>query len=109
MKIYEFTLIPDDKERPIKIVYDNGVKFRETGDCTIEMVKHLTPMESEGLLMDLFGTTDVRVLDCSDMAEEEFNKIVDRFADIPTVNPITYDELVKAMELFEKNKEPTDA
>ena len=77
MKIREFTFVPEDKDRPIKMVYEDDFKAIQTNDCTIEVVKRLTPMESEKLLNDIFGTTDVGILDCSDIADEEIDKIVE--------------------------------
>lgn len=76
MKIREFTFIPEDKEKPIKMVYEDDSGFVKTNDCTIEYVKRLTPMESEQLLKEMFGTTNIGVLDCSDMTDEEIDRIV---------------------------------
>lgn len=94
MKICEFTFIPEDKDKPIKMVYEDDFKVIQTGDYTIETIRRLTPMELE----NMFGTTDVGILDCGDMFDEEIDRIVDRFNSIPRENLIPYSELVKAME-----------
>lgn len=75
MKICEFTFITEDKERPIKMVYEDDFKVMQTDDFTIETVRRLTPMESEQLLENMFGSTDIGVLDCSDMSQEEIDRI----------------------------------
>ena len=98
MKIREFTFVPEDKERPIKMVYEDDFKVIQTDDCTIEAVRRLTPMESEQLLKDMFGGTDIGILDCSDMSQEEIDKIVDKFCDIPEVYPIRAEDLKKILE-----------
>ena len=67
MKIREFTFIPENKDKPIKIVFEDDLKVIQTNDCTIEVIKRLSPMESEKLLKDMFSTTDIGVLDCSDI------------------------------------------
>ena len=67
MKIREFTFIPENKDKPIKMVFEDDLKVIQANDCTIEVIKRLSPMESEKLLKDMFGTTDIGVLDCSDI------------------------------------------
>lgn len=67
MKIREFTFITEDKDKPIKIVFEDDFKVIQTNDCTIEVLKILSSMESKKLLKDMFGTTDIGVLDCSDI------------------------------------------
>jgi len=101
MKFREFTFVPEDKDKPIKVVYEDDFKVIQTNDCTIEIVKRLTPMESEKLLNDMFGTTDVGILDCSDMTDEEIDRIVEEFNNIPEVYPVTNKELQKILERLE--------
>lgn len=55
-------------------------------------------MEAEKLLNDIFGTTNVTVLDCSDMTEEEIDRIAEEFNSIPEVYPITTEDLRKVLE-----------
>lgn len=69
MKIREFTFITENKDKPIKMVFEDDLKVIQTNDCTIEVLKRLSSMESEKLLKDMFGTTDIGVLDCSDIKE----------------------------------------
>lgn len=76
MKFREFTFIPECKDKPIKVIYEDNSGFIKTNDCTIEYLRRLTPMESEAVLMGMFGTTDIGVLDCSDMTDEEINSII---------------------------------
>ena len=74
MKFCECVFIPEDKDRPIKIVYENDGVI-EISDCTIEYTRKLSPIESENLLRNMFGTIDVGMIDCSDMSDEEIDKI----------------------------------
>lgn len=46
---------------------------------------------------NIFGTTELAMLDCSDMTEEEINRIIEKFNSIPEVYPISRNDLVKAM------------
>ena len=61
MKLSEFIFVPEDKDRPIKVVYENDGLI-EVDDCTIEYTRRLSPTESEKLFRDMFGTTDVGVI-----------------------------------------------
>lgn len=83
MKIHEFTFVPEDRDKPIKVVYEDDFKATRTDGFIIEIAKKLTHTESEKLLNDMFGTTNVGILDCSYMSDEEFNKIVDKWNSIP--------------------------
>lgn len=67
MKIHEFTFVTEDRSKPIKMVFEDDVKVIQTSDCTIEVIKKLSSMESEKLIKDMFGTTDIGVLDCSNI------------------------------------------
>lgn len=66
MKFREFTFIPEDKDMPIKAVYEDDNRFIEIDDCIIEYRRKLSPMEAEKVFRDMFGTTDVGVIniDC---------------------------------------------
>lgn len=68
-----------DRDRPVKMIYEDDAKIIQTNDYTLEYTRKLSPMEAEKLFMDLFGTTDVGILDCSDMSDEEFKRIVDKY------------------------------
>lgn len=83
MKFREFTFVPKDRDKPIKAVYEDDFKVVQTDDFIIEIAKKLTHTESEKFLDDMFGTTDVGILDCSYMSDEEFNRIVDKWNSIP--------------------------
>lgn len=76
MEICEFAFIPEDKEKPIKIVFENDSDFVETDDCMIEYIKRLSSMDSEQFLKKMFGLTNICVFDCSDMTDEEIDRIV---------------------------------
>ena len=85
---------PDDK--PIKVVYEGDIKV-EGRDNEIIVSQKLSEMMAENLLMELFGTTDVGILDCSNMTEEEhaeIDRIVDEFNKIGCTSfQVTADEL----------------
>lgn len=76
-------IFPKEKDKTIKIVGKDSVKVSMVGDNTFEITKRLTPMETEALLKDVFGTTDVGVLDCDNMSDEEFYRIIDELNNIP--------------------------
>lgn len=69
MKIREFIFIPEE--------------LVQVDDCTLEYRKKLSLVESEKLLKDMFGTTNVGILDCSDMSDEEIDEITDKLNSIP--------------------------
>ncbi len=103
MKIREFTFVPEDKDHPIKIVYEDDLKITHIDDCTFEITGKVYGIEAEKIITNIFGTTNLGVLDCSDMSDEEINGIADKWNSIPEEYPITHDDLVKAMEIAEKN------
>ena len=87
MKIHEFVFIPENKDKPIKVVYENAVRLTRIDDCTIEYTKRLTPMETERLFMDLFGTTDVGVVCCEDASEHAYYcPTCERFLDLTEID-----------------------
>lgn len=53
---------------PIKIVIEDDIKTIGDGDI-VKIEKRLSPMEVEKLFIDLFGTTNVGTLDCSDITD----------------------------------------
>ena len=59
----------------------------------IEIKRKLTLSEIE----NIFGTTDIGILDCSDMTDEEIDRIVEEFNSIPLVNPIRTEDLKKIL------------
>lgn len=65
-------IFPKEKDKAIKIVDKDSVRVSMVGDNTFEITKRLTPMETEALLKDMFGTTDVGVLDFGNMSDREF-------------------------------------
>lgn len=70
------------KDKPIKIVFEDDVKVTANGN-EIEIKRKLSDIEAKKLLNDVFGTTDIGILDCSDMTDEEIDKIVEKFNSIP--------------------------
>ena len=86
MEFNDFTIIQKDKNtliKPIKIVYQDEVLIIPTDDGNIEIRKKLSPMEAVQFIEALFGTTDLGILDCSDMTDKEIDKIVDEWNSIP--------------------------
>lgn len=75
-------------EKPIKVVFEGETKIVNDED------KYKMNME----LLHKIGEHTFGVLDCSDMTEEEINRIIDEFNSLPNVNPIPYSDLVRAME-----------
>lgn len=79
MKFNELTIIPECKDKPIKVVYENDVRVTQTGDFSIEVVKKLRGIELEKFLKEMFGTTKVGIFDCSDMSEEEIERAMNEY------------------------------
>ena len=71
MKFHYLTIVPEDKDKPIKIVCEDDVRVTQTSDFTIEFVKKLRGIEAEKFIKEMFGTTKVGVFDCSGMSDEE--------------------------------------
>lgn len=71
-------ILPKNKDKPITIAFEDEKNVISIDDCTFTFSRKLTPMQSEKLLKDIFGTTDVGVLDCSNMYDEEFNEIINK-------------------------------
>lgn len=63
MKFNEFIFAPEDRDNPLKVVYEDDTGIIQTNDCTIEVVRKLTSMESVKLIKNIFSTTDVGILD----------------------------------------------
>lgn len=59
----------------------------------IEIKRKLSLSEIESI----FGTTDIGMLDCSDITDEEIDRIVEEFNNIPLVNPIRTEDLKKIL------------
>lgn len=70
-------------DKPLKLVYEDDVKVVENNDGTMTFKRTLKPLEAEQVLKCMFGTTDIGILDCSDMTNEEIDKIVDKLNKIP--------------------------
>lgn len=68
-------ILPKNKDKSITIVFEDEIKVISIDDYTFTFSKKLTPMQSEKLLKDIFGTIDVGLLDCSNMPNEEFELI----------------------------------
>lgn len=101
-----YFILPEPKDKPIKVVIEDSVKVTSNGNV-IEIKKHLSSVEAENLLNDIFGTTDIGILDCSDMTEEEIaeiDKIIDEFNKVGCTSfQVTADELKEILE--EQNNE----
>lgn len=59
----------------LKIVIEEDIKITGDGDI-VEIKKRLSSMESEKLFIDLFGTINVGVLDCSNMTDAEIDSLI---------------------------------
>lgn len=92
-----YFILTEPKDKPIKIIIEDNVKVTSNGNV-IEIKKHLCSMEAEKLLNDIFGTTNIAVLDCSDITDEEIDRIVEKFNSIPEVYPITTEDLEKVLK-----------
>ena len=77
-----FILPNEPKDKPIKIVFEDDVKVTANGN-DIEIKRKLFDVEAEKLLNDIFGTTNIGILNCIGMTDEEINKIVDKWNSIP--------------------------
>ena len=73
MKFREFTFIPEDKDRPIKVIYEDDHSLVEVDDCTIEYTRKLSPMEAAKLFIDIFGTTDIGVTSIDEVKKNDYS------------------------------------
>ena len=64
-----YFIIPKPKDKPIKVVVEDSVKVTSNGNV-IEIKKHLSSIEAKSLLNDIFGTTNIGILDCSNIKED---------------------------------------
>lgn len=69
-------IVPNEsKDKPIKIVFENDVAITiDNDDITIK--RKLSRFEAEKLLTDIFGTTNIGVVDCSNMTDEEIERAI---------------------------------
>lgn len=72
-----YFIIPKPQDTPIKIVIEDNVKIT-SNENVIEIKRHLSSMEVKNLINNIFGTTNIGVIDCSDISEQEFNEIIDQ-------------------------------
>ena len=59
----------EQKDKPIKIVFEDSVKVTANGN-NIEIKRKLSDVEFEKLLIDIFGTTNIGVLNIDDIRED---------------------------------------
>lgn len=57
-------------EKLIKLVYTDDVSVVDNNDGTLTFKRTLAPLESKQVLECIFGTTDVGIIDCSDIKED---------------------------------------
>lgn len=74
-------IIPEQTEKHIKII-SHDVATKSNNDNSINITKKLSSLESKKLFIDLFGTTDVGVLSCNDISDEELNRMLDELNSI---------------------------
>lgn len=67
-----YFIIPTAIDKPIKLIIEDDVKVINNG-YNIEMKKLLSPMETENLLKNIFGTTDIGIIDISDIKDDFYN------------------------------------
>lgn len=67
-----YFIIPTAIDKPIKLIIEDDVKVINNG-YNIEIKKHLSPMETENLLKNIFGTTDIGIIDISDIKDDFYN------------------------------------
>lgn len=71
-----YFIIIEENDSPIKVVIEDSVKITSNKNV-IEIKRHLSYMEAKNLINNIFGTTNIGVLDYNDMSDEEFNEIID--------------------------------
>lgn len=84
-------IIPSVKDKPLKIVYDDNWAMNLNG-YNAEFSRKLTDLEFKNLLIDTFGTTDVGVLDCNDISDEELNRMLDELNSIQEEYAVSIEE-----------------
>lgn len=72
----------DKVEKLIKIVYERPIELKFNG-YDIEMKCKLSEAEAKKTIKNIFGTTDLAMIDCSDMTDEEIDRLVDKWNSIP--------------------------
>lgn len=70
-----YFIVSEPKDKPIKLVVENNIKMTTNGNV-IEIKKHLSTTEVKKLLNDIFGSTNIGVLDCDGMSDEEVERMV---------------------------------
>ena len=75
-------IFPVQNDKPVKIVIEDNVKVSSVSDYDIEIKKKFNSLETEKLLKDIFGDTNIATYDCSDMSDEEIDRIVNKWNDI---------------------------
>lgn len=83
MEVSELTFVTEDKDKPIKIVYENDLKIAHIDDYTFEISGKIYGIKAERIISNMFGTTELAMLDCSDMTDEEIDRIVNELNSIP--------------------------
>ena len=61
--------------KPIKIIFEDVTQVNMS-DYNIQIKGRLSGIEAEKVISNIFGTTDIGALDCSDMTDEEIDKII---------------------------------
>ena len=56
--------------KPIKIICEDGVEIKFDGN-KIEVNKRIIGIEAEQFISNIFGTTDIGALSCSDITDED--------------------------------------
>lgn len=88
-KFMEQLLLVSQNDKPIKIVFEGKTKIVDEED------KFTMNME----LLYKIGKHNLAALDCSNMYDEEIDRIIEEFNNIPEVYPIKTEDLKKALEM----------
>lgn len=64
-----FILPNEPKDKPIKIVFEDDIKITANGN-DIEIKRKLSGIEAEKLLNDIFGTTNIGIIDIDDIKDD---------------------------------------
>ena len=62
-------VIPTDIDKPIKLVYEGDLIAVDNNDGSITFKRTLSPLEAEQVLKCIFGTTNIGVIDFSNVKE----------------------------------------
>ena len=83
-------------DKPLKMVYE-GITVKNNED-TLEINKELSDIEKENLLNNVFGTTNIGMINCISLSYKEICNLM---------RDATLEEQKSVQEYIESNSEPT--